>query len=281
MSSTFSPESAASPSDSSERACEPSLSARSTHTAEPCSASAGRPCPASRMCVTCTPSMSGQLTLFAEDSPARTSASPAAAPDFRGSAQGYGASSAGSSKNAARRGRSSKTLAPFALEDWEQCSGSSLRSGMTRSGTVFPLPPLAHPTGEIGSGSWPTPSASHQDIGPEGLETWLARRARVKAKGINGNGMGTPLSIAVQMWPTPAARDYRSDSGKKSNAEQYGKKGMPLPRAAGGLLNPPWVEWLMGFPLGWTALEPSETPSSRRSRKSSGGRSSPQRLSDD
>jgi hypothetical protein len=28
----------------------------------------------------------------------------------------------------------------------------------------------------------------------------------------------------------------------------------------GGKLNPTWVEWLMGFPLGWTDLEDSETP---------------------
>jgi hypothetical protein len=40
-----------------------------------------------------------------------------------------------------------------------------------------------------------------------------------------------------------------------------------------GALNPTWVEWLMGFPLGWTALNASETPSSRKSRKSSGGQS--------
>jgi DNA (cytosine-5)-methyltransferase 1 len=25
---------------------------------------------------------------------------------------------------------------------------------------------------------------------------------------------------------------------------------------SGGPLNPTWVEWLMGWPLGWTALEP-------------------------
>ena len=31
---------------------------------------------------------------------------------------------------------------------------------------------------------------------------------------------------------------------------------------AGGQLNPTWVEWLMGFPLEWTACEPSEMPSS-------------------
>ena len=28
----------------------------------------------------------------------------------------------------------------------------------------------------------------------------------------------------------------------------------------GGQLNPTWVEWLMGFPLGWTDLNASETP---------------------
>jgi hypothetical protein len=36
-----------------------------------------------------------------------------------------------------------------------------------------------------------------------------------------------------------------------------------------GKLNPTWVEWLMGFPLGWTALDVWEMPSSRRSRKGS------------
>jgi hypothetical protein len=32
-------------------------------------------------------------------------------------------------------------------------------------------------------------------------------------------------------------------------------------------LNPAFVEALMGFPVGWTVLEPSEMPSSRKSRK--------------
>lgn len=30
--------------------------------------------------------------------------------------------------------------------------------------------------------------------------------------------------------------------------------------AIGGHLNPTWVEWLMGFPLGWTDCAASETP---------------------
>ena len=39
-----------------------------------------------------------------------------------------------------------------------------------------------------------------------------------------------------------------------------------------GSLNPMWVEWLMGFPVGWTACGVSETRSFRKSSKSSAGR---------
>ena len=31
------------------------------------------------------------------------------------------------------------------------------------------------------------------------------------------------------------------------------------PSTIGGKLNPTWVEWLMGFPAGWTDLKDSET----------------------
>jgi len=36
-----------------------------------------------------------------------------------------------------------------------------------------------------------------------------------------------------------------------------------------GRLNPMWVEWLMGFPIGWTASDVSETQSSPKSQNSS------------
>src|SRR6185437_3380729 len=62
---------------------------------------------------------------------------------------------------------------------------------------------------------------------------------------------------ARAMWPTPAATDWKGSS-------KMGQRRGQLSEAAalGGQLNPTWVEWLMGFPLGWTDLEPSETPSS-------------------
>ena len=41
------------------------------------------------------------------------------------------------------------------------------------------------------------------------------------------------------------------------------------PRGRTGLTNPEFLEWLMGYPIGWTALNASETPSCRNSSTSS------------
>ena len=41
------------------------------------------------------------------------------------------------------------------------------------------------------------------------------------------------------------------------------------PRGTTGRMNPEWVEWLMGYPIGWTELSPSEMPSSHSSSTSS------------
>ncbi len=91
-------------------------------------------------------------------------------------------------------------------------------------------------------------------------------------KGGASKTSGVGLATAVRMWATPQAQDAKNINQMKS---QYHTLPKQMGQVEGsGRLNPPWVEWLMGFPLEWTALEPSETPSSRRSRKSSGGQSS-------
>lgn len=117
------------------------------------------------------------------------------------------------------------------------------------------------------TGAWPTPAASlPQDY--EGSDTWLARRATLKAKGINGNGAGMPLSIAVKLYPTPrrAANEWRTTRNAPTHGKTHGKtlagEVNDLERAEGrvpaassesaGNVNPMWVEWLMGLPLGWT-----------------------------
>jgi hypothetical protein len=73
--------------------------------------------------------------------------------------------------------------------------------------------------------NWPTPNAQVSQDG-ESPETWLKRKEAMRAKGYNGNGCGTPLTIAVQLhgqaapasssslgsrqglsWPTPQTMD--------------------------------------------------------------------------
>jgi hypothetical protein len=73
--------------------------------------------------------------------------------------------------------------------------------------------------------------------------------------------------VALKMWPTPCATDYKG-AGRNGElrdrldyaAERGGTKSnkYPEPPEIGGQLNPAWVEWLMGWPLGWTDLKPLE-----------------------
>ena len=74
--------------------------------------------------------------------------------------------------------------------------------------------------------------------------------------------------IASGLLPTPAARDWK-DNG--TSPAELNRNSVTLATIAGGSLNPMWVEWLMGFQADHTALNASETPSSRKSQKSSGG----------
>ena len=58
---------------------------------------------------------------------------------------------------------------------------------------------------------------------------------------------GTGWRRQCKMWPTPTSHPGRIRHGRWITEQ--------LANQVGGSLNPTWVEWLMGFPLGWTALE--------------------------
>ncbi len=66
--------------------------------------------------------------------------------------------------------------------------------------------------------TWLTPDANVINDG-EQPETFRARQAIQKAKGINGNGMGMPLAMAAKTWPTPTARDWK-DTGDMTNVPE-------------------------------------------------------------
>ena len=67
-------------------------------------------------------------------------------------------------------------------------------------------------------------------------------------------------AVARSWWPTPNKWDGQRGGESKETKDARGSGGVNLVQAAGGSLNPTWVEWLMGFPLGWTDCEDSETP---------------------
>ena len=84
---------------------------------------------------------------------------------------------------------------------------------------------------------WPTPAAfdAVQMKLDETPEHWKEQRDKHKKKGQNKH---FPLTVAVKMRPTPTVQDSPQVTGT---------------------LNPTWVEWLMGWPIGWTACDVLET----------------------
>jgi len=161
-----------------------------------------------------------QLTLFVEDSPAKTLASQEKARGLQEKEVDCGFNSTGLSKKSNRRGSSLKTSAPFDLADWTTYSGALLRSGMTRNGTVYPLAPLAPLTVGTGFGSLPTPNArDYKDLSMKGA-AYASQRKRHA--------------------PSLATESYLA-----------GFNGPDCPNI---------YEWAMGFPAGHTELNNSETP---------------------
>ena len=108
------------------------------------------------------------------------------------------------------------------------------RWGMMRAGECWERNTPELPIGGIGFGSWPTPVADGD-------------RTTNYAQG------GTSLGWAVRNVPTPAVHGNYNRKGASKTS------GNGLATVIGGTLNPTWVEWLMGWPLGWTDCAVLET----------------------
>lgn len=212
-----------------------------------------------------------------EVSLARTFRSQAGAQELRGRARVFGQSTPVLLARLAPDGSSWRTSQLSLDGDCQLFSQTFPRSGMTRSGTAYRLRPLVPLTGGTGFGSLPTPSASSYGSNRSASEgarvrlslesmarknAWPTPRATDGDKGGRGDLLAmvrTGKDSRRKNWPTPRTSD--------TNGPGRHGTGGPDPRTAvtethpnNGSLNPTWVEWLMGFPLGWTDLEASETP---------------------
>ena len=249
MSSTFSAASGVSASASSEPECEPSPSAKSTPTAEPSCESIG---PMSPVTTTSEPSPqtdceqteSDQLMLFAGGSRARTSAAPDTKSAFAVSEAVYGKNTIDSFARYDRKSSSWKTLQRCLLAEWGTFSEIWPRAGTIVGGTAYRQRPLAPITDEIASALLPTPSTAANQRCPSMMKHPGCRR----------------------FMPTPqAGSDHWGGTWRELSGNANPFRGTPF----GSTKIHPWEwEWMMGFPRDWTALEPSEIPSSRKSRKS-------------
>jgi hypothetical protein len=97
--------------------------------------------------------------------------------------------------------------------------------------------------------AWPTPTAS---LGTKG--------GRITPR--KGREGGTLIeAVSARTFPTPTASQHKGWSKNHNRADSDDRIDYTIEREAHeagtpGRLNPAWVEWLMGWPLGWTDLKP-------------------------
>jgi hypothetical protein len=95
---------------------------------------------------------------------------------------------------------------------------------------------------------WPTP---------------LAQDAKRSGHGASDRDKTSLLARAVVLWPTPLSNDSKNATLPPAAGKRDSVPGALIREGVSGSLNPLWVEWLMGFPPGWTDLSVSATRSFR------------------
>ena len=130
-------------------------------------------------------------------------------------------------------------------EDYLEFLGTWPRWGIMQDGEcweLLKLEPIISET-EFGlSEKWPTPrscSAMAAMITPE--SAWSKNR--------NPN---LETIVGRFQFPTPTCHNAKEGA----YPAEFTRNTPTLATHAGGKLNPTWVEWLMGWPLGWTDLKP-------------------------
>jgi hypothetical protein len=131
------------------------------------------------------------------------------------------------------------------------------RWGMWDGTALYPLPMLVRDTAENGSGlleNWPTPRSQEAKHGA--ATDWELNTAHA----------GTVDSLRVQvvkrqtMWPTPTshmAKETGAPSEYNRNEPSITSRVFESPEHRQGMaLNPQWVCWLMGWPIGWADVKP-------------------------
>lgn len=186
------------------------------------------------------------LTWFRAVSRAKTSAVLAEAKELKEKNPQCGSIWHGSLARFDHVSRSWKTPQCSLLEGLDTFSGTWPRWGIMRDGVCSELTKPGLHIDETESGFWPTPNASEAKS-----DTINVQNRIIKGKQIM-------LCHAVRMFPTPTAHNavekcFPAEANRKTPTLAWQARGgdETQPRT----LNPEWVEWLMGWPLGWTGCD--------------------------
>lgn len=246
-------------------------------------------------------------TSYVADFHARTSAPPERAPASPESAPASGTSICASCGSSSPAPSSSKTSHRARRAGSFQCAECLRLAAIERAPLAYlqAMSARLNCDDESLCLRWPTPTVSGNynrkgaslESG-DGLETAVKRWPTPKAQDANSCGAQPNLTEAVRMWPTPCARDHKgitsphrhlqtlpdavlwpTPTASTYGSNQGGANGRTgkvrlsleaLNKSDGQVLNPNWVECLMGFPAGWTRTggppdkENSNTTTSRR-----------------
>jgi len=132
---------------------------------------------------------------------------------------------------------------------------------MKSSRLLFQLAPSTPRIEGIGCGLLGTPVSQDDNKTPE---AHMRMKARMKG---GPRYKATSLQVQIAMLPTPKSQN-------STGAGEHGQGGKDLQTEIVGTsrglkLQPAFVEWMQGFPIGWTDLKPSAMPSSRKSHTGS------------
>ncbi|EXB27467.1 putative cytosine-specific methyltransferase [Acinetobacter baumannii 1437282] len=218
------------------------------------------------------------LTLFLADFHARTSHLPEKAQGLMENVQDFGQKWHELSVKFDLEKSGWKTHQCLFPEDLPESSVTLPKWGMTRTGHVFQHLTLGRPISATDSGLWATPQARDFRNGQSkrwdnpnrsrNLNDQIAKYPTPKASDGNkrGNVSNHPrngLAGVVENLPTPTASMSKGSSPatltrKDGKSRVNDRLDHHVMNSHGGKLNPDWVEWLMGWPIGWTDLKPLE-----------------------
>lgn len=193
---------------------------------------------------------------------------------------GFGLSSADSFAFYDQDTHSLKTYQGCLMGGWATFSGTWPKCGLMRNGTLFPLKTSEHPTFANGSGFLPTPtreatiggySSNHREKWNQFLRLPTLRANDAEKRGnINHDDKRNGYPAAFFRLPTLGANEFKGSAKDRYRDSEnfHGAKmseGLRTSSADPIYLNPCFGEVVMGYPIGWTELTPSETPSSHKS----------------